>query len=156
MFTLRIFLFTALTGSAASAYTNQPGHLGLGGIIGEPTGISAKYVIDERFAVQGALGLSVVEKGFWVSSDLLLQFHNVFSRDGKWPLYVGGGLVIQDRGNRGKTNRGEASLGVRAVAGVEFHAADRLSLFGEASIQPFIIPSIDFGIALAVGARYWF
>lgn len=139
-----------------AARANQPGHFGLGGILGEPTGVSAKYVATDVIAVQGALGLSIIEKGFWFSGDFLLQFRNVFTHDGKWPLYLGGGLVIQDRGNSGKTNKGDVSLGLRGVAGVEFLPQDRISIFGEASIQPFIIPSISFGVGLAVGARYWF
>lgn len=155
---VRFFAFLAFAligGSLGAAPTNQPGHLGIGGIIGEPTGASVKYVIDERFAVQGALGLSIIEKGFWIGGDFLLQFRNAFTSDGRWPLYLGGGIVIQDRGNRGKTAKGDASLGVRAVAGVEFHATERLSIFGEVSMQPFLIPSIDFGVGLGVGARYW-
>ena len=135
---------------------NQPGHFGIGGILGEPTGVSAKYVMSDKLAVQGAVGLSIIEKGFWIGGDLLLQFRNVFTRDGRWPLYIGAGIVLQDRGNSGKTNKGEVSLGLRAVAGVEFHAADQVSLFGEVSAQPFIIPSIGFGLGLGAGARYWF
>ncbi len=150
-----IALFAATTGAVTATRANQQGHLGLGGIIGEPTGASIKYVIDELFAVQGAVGLSIIEKGFWLGADFLLQFRNVFTQDGRWPLYVGGGIIIQDRGNSGKTNKGETSLGLRAVAGVEFHALERLSIFGEVSVQPFIIPSIDFGVGLGVGARYW-
>lgn len=158
---MRFFLsriaLIALTATALSASrVNQQGHLGLGGIIGEPTGGSIKYVIDEHFAVQGAVGLSVLEKGFWVGGDFLIQFRNVFTNDGRWPLYVGGGVIIQDRRNSGKTIQGDASLGLRAVAGVEFHALDRLSLFGEVSAQPFIVPKIDFGVGIGVGARYWF
>ena len=144
------------TGLLHAMRANQPGHFGLGGILGEPTGISAKYVATDLIAVQGALGLSVIERGFWLSGDVLLQFRNVFTHDGKWPLYLGGGLVIQDRGYKNKNDSGSASLGLRGVAGVEFLPQDRVSIFGEASIQPFIIPSISFGVSLAVGARYWF
>ena len=159
---MRIFVLPLLlyglfsSGALHATRANQPGHFGLGGILGEPTGVSAKYVATDVIAVQGALGLSIIEKGFWFSGDFLLQFRNVFTHDGKWPLYLGGGLVIQDRGNSGKTNKGDVSLGLRGVAGVEFLPQDRISIFGEASIQPFIIPSISFGVSLAVGARYWF
>lgn len=149
-------LFCAVIPLGAISHANRAGHFGLGGIIGEPTGISGKYVIDEQFAVQGALGLSIIEKGFWTSFDFLLQFRNVFTKDGRWPLYLGGGLIIQDRGNKGKNNKGDLSLGIRAVVGVEYLAADRVSIFGEASAQPFIIPSLGFGVGLAIGARYWF
>ncbi|MBX3721012.1 MAG: hypothetical protein KF713_04170 [Turneriella sp.] len=152
---LLFLCFVTIGGSLAASPTNQPGHFGIGGIIGEPTGASIKYVIDDRFAVQGALGLSIIEKGFWIGGDFLLQFRNAFTADGRWPLYLGGGIVIQDRGNRGKTTKGDASLGVRAVAGVEFLATEKLTIFGEVSMQPFLIPSIDFGLGLGVGARYW-
>lgn len=143
-------------GVLGATRANQAGHFGVGGILGEPTGLSGKYTATQLIAVQGALGLSIIEKGFWLSGDLLLQFRNVFTHDGRWPLYLGGGLVIQDRGNSGKTNKGDLSLGLRGVAGVEFLAQDRISIFAEASIQPFIIPSISFGVGLGVGARYWF
>lgn len=151
-----IFATTGLAPLVAISHANQPGHFGLGGILGEPTGISAKYTIDRQFAVQGALGLSLVEKGLWLSADFLLQFHNVFKDGGKLPLYLGGGLVIQDRGNGGKNKSRDASLGIRAVVGVEYLAQDRISIFGEASAQPFLFPSWGFGISVGAGARYWF
>lgn len=141
---------------AAASHANQSGHLGLGGILGEPTGVSAKYTIDRQFAVQGALGLSLLEKGLWLSTDFLIHIHNVFSNDGRLPLYVGGGLVIQERGNSGKNQLRETSLGIRGVVGIEYLAQDRISIFGEASAQPFIVPSLSLGISLAAGARYWF
>src|SRR5688572_1581317 len=103
-----LFVLSLCAAPAVSASrANQPGHFGLGGIIGEPTGISAKYVFTDLIAMQGALGLSVIEKGFWLSGDVLLQFRNVFTHDGKWPVYLGGGLVIQDRNNNGKYWKGE-------------------------------------------------
>lgn len=141
---------------AAASHANQPGHFGLGGILGEPTGVSAKYSIDRQFAVQGALGLSLVEKGVWLSTDFLIHIHNVFGDGGKLPLYVGGGLVIQDRGDSGKNKSRETSLGIRGVVGVEYLAQDRISIFGEASAQPFLFPSWGLGISIAAGARYWF
>ncbi len=158
---LRLLLTAAfatmiLSPLAAISHANQPGHFGLGGILGEPTGVSAKYTIDRQFAVQGALGLSLVEKGVWLSTDFLIHIHNVFGDGGKLPLYVGGGLVIQDRGNSGKNAARETSLGIRGVVGVEYLAQDRISIFGEASAQPFLLPSIGFGISIGAGARYWF
>jgi hypothetical protein len=141
---------------AAISHANQPGHFGLGGILGEPTGVSAKYTIDRQFAVQGALGLSLIEKGLWLSTDFLIHIHNVFGDRGRLPLYVGGGLVIQDRGDSGKNKSRETSLGIRGVVGVEYLAQDRISIFGEASAQPFLFPSLGLGISVAAGARYWF
>jgi hypothetical protein len=141
---------------AAISHANQPGHFGLGGILGEPTGVSAKYTIDRQFAVQGALGLSLIEKGLWLSTDFLFHIHNVFGDRGRLPLYFGGGLVIQDRGDSGKNKSRETSLGIRGVVGVEYLAQDRISIFGEVAVQPFLLPSLGLGISVAAGARYWF
>ncbi|MCX7633896.1 MAG: hypothetical protein N2Z22_11255 [Turneriella sp.] len=138
------------------ARANTPQSFGLGGIIGEPTGLSAKYTIDRQFALQGALALSLLERGLWLGADFLIQFFDAISKDGKAPLYVGGGFVLQDRGGRGKGKDRATALGIRAVAGIEFAASDRITIFGEASAQPFFIPSLDFGFAVGAGARYWF
>ena len=66
------------------------------------------------------------------TSDAKLDMARLFgaTHDGKWPLYLGGGLVIQDRGYKGKNDSGSASLGLRGVAGVEFLPQDRISIFG--------------------------
>jgi hypothetical protein len=151
--TLSLLLLPSLISPAT---VNAPGHFAAGVILGEPTGISAKYVIDERFAAQGALGFSIIGKGLWFSGDFLMQFHNVLTQDGRLPVYIGVGMVIQDRGNGGKNNSSETSVGIRVVAGLEYRALERVSIFGEASAQPFFIPSIRFGASLAIGARYWF
>jgi hypothetical protein len=153
---LNAFLLITPVAVSAISHANQPGHLGLGGIIGEPTGLSGKYTLTEVFALQGALGISLIEKGLWFSGDFLIHIHNILTHDGRLPLYVGGGFVLQDRGNSGKSNKGETSLGLRGLAGVEFLAQDRISIFGEASIQPFLFPVFSLGIGLAAGARYWF
>lgn len=146
---------TCVLPARAASHANRPNHVGLGLIVGEPTGLSGKYVLTEQFALQGALGLSVIEKGFWFNGDFLVQLHDVFTKDGRWPLYLGGGLILQDRGVSGKNKNGGLSLGIRAVAGVEFLADDRVTVFGEVSVQPFIIPSLDFGVGFALGMRYW-
>lgn len=156
----KIFLVTvlfvaplALSGISAA---NQPKHLGLGGIIGEPTGISGKYALTEVYAIQGALGISLIERGLWFSGDFLIHIHDVFTHDGRLPLYVGGGVIIQDHRNSAKISGSETSLGLRGVAGVEYLAQDHISIFGEASVQPFLFPGFYLGIGLAAGARYWF
>lgn len=153
---LALLVTTIVSPAAAISHANQPGHFGVGGILGEPTGVTAKYSIDRQFAVQAALGLSLVERGIWLSTDFLIHIHNIFGVQDVLPLYVGGGLVIQDRGNIGRDKNREASLGLRGVVGVEWLVQDRISIFGEASAQPFILPSLGFGISIAAGARYWF
>ncbi len=125
-----LMFILALSPATAISHANQPGHFGVGGILGEPTGLSAKYTITDQFAVQGALGLSLIQKGLWVSADFLIHIPNVITNDGKLPLYVGGGLVIQDRDNSGKfKDSRETALGIRGLVGIEWLAQDRLQPF---------------------------
>lgn len=155
---IRIVLAALYLQGIAGAWSitpNQGGHFGLGIIVGEPTGVSGKYSINQQFAIQGALGLSLLQKGFWLSTDFLLQLHNVIRKDGRLPIYLGIGLVFQDRDAGNKNKNTEISLGLRAVVGAEYAATDLISVFGEVSAQPFVLPRLFFGYSLALGARYW-
>lgn len=69
-FVLPFVFYCVFSASALHARANQPGHFGLGGILGEPTGVSAKYVATDLIAKQGALGLSIIERGLWLSGDV--------------------------------------------------------------------------------------
>ena len=156
-FSIIVFASASLMPVQAATHANQPGHFGIGGIIGEPTGVSGKYTIDSANALQAALGLSVVEQGVWLSADYLLQFPYLFTSDGNWPFYVGVGVVMLDRGNYARNNNvtGGAYLGVRALTGAEFLVRDRVSIFGEVSLSAFLAPITGLGLGIGVGARYW-
>jgi hypothetical protein len=136
---------------------------GLGVIIGSPTGLSVKYEITDKEAVDAALGGSFLgESGVQLHADFLLQPVHLFDdEDGVFslPLYFGIGMRFLDESRPNMSNG--VRLGVRVPVGLafEFHHIP-LDVFVEvALVVDFLRPSGDkFGADLnaGIGVRYWF
>lgn len=140
-------LLIALCSSAIAA-----GEMGVGAMIGNPTGVNAKYWLSEKTAVDGGAGFSIGKHtNFSLHSDYL--FHSegalVFNDETPLDLYygVGGRMEFAD----------DIELGVRIPVGVarmmENKSAD---IYGE------VAPIVDFigrtglELSFAFGARYYF
>ena len=124
---------------------------GVGIIIGEPTGISAKHWLSSTTAIDGAIAWSFVDEGaFHIHADYLLHsFHLIRIEEGKLPFYYG-------IGGRLKTS-GDARLGVRVPLGLAYiFQTTPIDIFLEIVPILDIIPQTDFRINAALGARYFF
>jgi hypothetical protein len=129
----------------------QRSGMGLGLIVGEPTGISFKYWTGSTTAFDAALAWSFVDEGaFHIHGDYI--FHNmrlISIPEGLLPFYYGIGARIK--------TADETKLGVRVPLGLAY-------LFQNAPVDIFLevvpildlIPETDFGINAAIGARYFF
>ena len=125
--------------------------IGLGLIIGEPTGISFKYWTGSTTAFDAALAWSFIDEGaFHIHGDYI--FHNmrlISVPEGTLPFYYGIGARIK--------TANDTKLGVRVPLGLAY-------LFSNASVDIFIevvpildlMPKTDFSINAAIGARYFF
>ena len=143
-----VILFTILFLSAANA---QSKGIGLGLIVGEPTGISFKYWTGSTTAFDAALAWSFSDEGaFHIHGDYI--FHNftlITIPEGKLPFYYGIGARIK--------TANDTKLGVRVPLGLAY-------LFNSAPIDIFLeivpildlTPKTDFAINAALGARYYF
>ena len=143
-----VILFTILFLSAANA---QSKGIGLGLIVGEPTGISFKYWTGSTTAVDAALAWSFIDEGaFHIHGDYI--FHNftlITIPEGKLPFYYGIGARIK--------TANDTKLGVRVPLGLAY-------LFNSAPIDIFLeivpildlTPKTDFAINAALGTRYYF
>jgi hypothetical protein len=137
---------------ACSTYGGQGGDLGLGIIIGEPTGICLKYFTSAEGAVNAAAAwsLSGDEKAAHIYGDYLWHMSELASWDGgRSPLYLGvGGRVLF---------RDDARVGVRIPVGMAW-------VFDEAPFDAFLeivpvmdlAPDTEFDLAGGAGARFWF
>jgi hypothetical protein len=144
-FIIIITLFFAINISAQSK------GIGLGLIVGEPTGISFKYWTGSTTAFDAALAWSFIDEGaFHIHGDYI--FHNmrlISVPEGTLPFYYGIGVRI-------KTSN-DTRLGVRVPLGLAY-------LFNNAPIDIFLevvpildlTPKTDFSINAALGARYYF
>ena len=104
---MRLMIIVVALGVAVPAVAHaQPegvekGPFGVGIIVGEPTGISAKLYLDNDTAVAGAVGSAVVTGGLQAHADYL--FHPWILTDEEafvLPAYLGPGLrlLAADRG----------------------------------------------------------
>jgi len=136
--------------------------LGVGIILGEPTGISLKVWISEKQAIDAAAAWSFSENdSFQFHADYLVHyFYPVKSEgfQGKLPLYAGvGGRLKLEEDNDGKgRNDDDSLLGVRIPFGISYVFADfPIDLFVEIVPVLDVIPDTEFDINAAVGARFY-
>lgn len=129
----------------------QSSGVGLGLIVGEPTGISFKYWTGSTTAFDAALAWSFIDEGaFHIHGDYI--FHNmrlISVPEGLLPFYYGIGARLK--------TADDTKLGIRVPLGLAY-------LFKSAPVDIFLeivpildlTPKTDFGINAALGARYFF
>jgi len=95
------------------------GALGIGIILGEPTGITAKLYLQDDKAIQGAIGSAFVGGGLQLHADYVFHPYVLQSRPSfVLPVYIGPGVRLIDYTN-GRDDSSFA-LGARGVAGLLF------------------------------------
>jgi len=137
--------------------------LGVGLIVGEPTGISVKKWIGETRAVDAAAAWSFSgNESFQFHADYL--FHN-FSllqpKDfkGRLPVYFGVGcrIKLKDTNEEKGRNDEDTLLGIRIPLGISYLFADApVDLFVEVVPILDVAPDTDLDINAAIGVRFYF
>jgi hypothetical protein len=144
--------------AAASANARTQDDLGIGIILGEPTGLSLKYWIDEERAVDGALAWSHSENdSLQLHGDYLIHNYDVLEVD-EMPVYYGIGmrLKFKDEDGRGR-NEHDAMFGIRFPLGITYLFEDApLDLFFELVPVLDLSPDVDLDINAALGLRFYF
>ncbi|MDI6808326.1 MAG: DUF3996 domain-containing protein [Candidatus Eisenbacteria bacterium] len=134
--------------------------LGVGVIVGEPTGISIKTWISGTRAVDGAAAWSLSEnEAFQFHADYLIHNFTLLKlkeSEGRLPVYYGVGARIRLNNGDG-ANDGNASVGVRIPFGIAYmFARHPIDIFLEVVPILDVAPDTDFDINAAIGARYYF
>ncbi len=133
---------------------------GLGIIIGEPTGISAKTWLGHSSALDFAVAWSFKGRNsLTLHADYLNHNFRLIKVDkGQLPFYygIGGRIKFRDNDNLPGEN-GDTRLGVRIPVGLAYMFENvNLDLFVE--IVPFLelVPETNFDLNAAIGVRYFF
>ncbi len=136
----------------------EPGGVGLGVIIGEPTGVSAKAWMGGNAALDAAAAWSFLRHAaLHIHADLLLHnFGLIPVSAGELPLYYGIGgrikFVESDTDNGDRTR-----IGVRVPVGLEYlFPVAPFGVFVEVVPLLDLVPATDFGFNAALGARFYF
>ncbi|MFC1485454.1 hypothetical protein ACFL55_00310 [Candidatus Latescibacterota bacterium] len=151
---LKVFvIIIAFSAGSAGAQDNS---IGLGFMIGEPTGLSGKVWWDDTMAFDGGVAwsftddteLSLHGDAIWHNWRVLMDAFEI-TRDIQLPLYygVGGRLTAGD----------DTRLGIRFVIGVSMIFEDApFDLFLEAAPIMDVAPETVLRAHAAVGVRFWF
>lgn len=140
-----LVLLFAVTGLRA-----QDGILGVGVMVGEPTGISAKLMAGRGNAFSGGAAWSIASDVFYFQVDYLRYFYDVFPvPQGALPLYagIGGGATLKD----------DPVLGPRVPLGMAYFFEDTpVEVFAEVAPRIIVVPDTDFDVQGVVGVRFLF
>lgn len=139
--------------SPAPASATSPGRFGAGFVFGEPTGISAKYWINDVIALDAAFGISLEDSDdVFLNADVLWHNYDLIpvSR-GRAAAYLGIGPSILFRDE--EDNR----FGVRVPVGVSYQFDDKpLDIFFEIAPILDLSPDVEGDFNIGIGLRYWF
>jgi hypothetical protein len=142
-----LFLITIATYPSFAAEKG----LGLGIILGEPTGISLKKWTDNRHAIDGAVAWSFGnEDAFHLHADYLIHNLRAIRLDRSTiPFYYGIGARFKFENDN--------KFGVRFPLGVTLFIREApIDLFLEIVPILDLAPSTDLNLNAAIGARYYF
>ena len=128
-------------------------NLGVGLIVGAPTGLSLKAWQDGIHAVDVGLGWTAEHnENFHLHADYLFHDFSVFKPStGRMPLYYGvGGAISRKSGD-------DTHVGIRVPFGISyFFANSPLEIFGELAPRADLSPSSHLTIDAALGVRFYF
>lgn len=136
---------------APGAASAQQG-MGVGVIVGEPTGLSFKTWLTPGTAFDLAAAWSFVdEDAFHVHGDFLIHNNNTFR------VKKGMALFYYGVGGRVKAQSRDARVGIRIPLGAEYLFAETpVDLFLEVVPILDIAPETDLTLNAGLGARYFF
>ncbi|MCX7678051.1 MAG: DUF3996 domain-containing protein [Spirochaetes bacterium] len=151
---LTCIFFTIITSVATSS--GAAPKVGIGAILGDPSGFTAKLLLNNTDALCFGIGPSGSD-GFYLYLDYLRHFRGVFPLN-ELSLYLGAGAGLHHHDEKTKHHEeDEVSLEARLPVGISymFHKVP-VEVFLELAPALEIIPDIDFDIRGGIGARYFF
>ena len=149
----RVLVVVLIVFFAANAFALERNTFGVGVIAGEPSGVTAKYMLDNNSAVDGGVGWETSgDNEFHIYTDYLYHMYDVIEVPrGELPLYFGGGIRFVDREDK------DDKLGVRLPVGVEY-LFEKVSLGAFFELVPVLnlTPDTDFDLEGGIGIRFFF
>ena len=147
-----IFFLSLATLCLSSVAIAQNQGFGVGLILIEPTGISAKGWVSENNALDLGLAWSFRNEGsFHAHADYLWHFPEVISSTEQFTLYTGIGARILAR------RKDNALLGVRVVGGLAYWPRGvPLDIFVEVAPIVDLAPATELSANGGIGVRFFF
>jgi len=156
LFLAGVLVFAGHIFTAAEAHAQN--NFGAGVIIGAPTGLSFKYNLNSRNAIDAALAWSgsidFHVHGTYLWHKPKLFFLDSYAIDG---FYGIGARIREKEHNRFSNEDDDTSIGMRGAGGLSFQFRDpRIEIFIEAALIFDVVPDTDADLDAGIGARYYF
>jgi hypothetical protein len=148
----------ASTGSVTNTFQtgpaiNEKGTFGVGAMVGEPMGVTAKVWLSDKLAVDGGLGWSFVDPdGCQLHGDVLFHKFDLLRADTRdLPLYVGVGGRVKF------PEHGDNRAGIRVPVGIAYlMPQQRLEFYAEVAPVLDVAPTTTLEWNGGIGIRYYF
>ena len=138
---------------ADSAYGPEGKRIGAGIYVGEPTGLTMKGYLTEKWAVSGTGAWSFVDDSFTLMGAATYDIFNlpIDSNDLSIPFYVGAGgkFVFDDH------NEGGAAVQVPVGLAAQWNTAP-IEVFLEVTPGVQVAPETEFDFGGGIGIRFYF
>lgn len=152
-----LLIFVFILFSFNSAYTNggSPKPVGLGFIIGEPSGFHAKFRLSNRNDIDAMLGFDF-DEWIFLHADYLWNFPISSSAD--LGVYVGPGAFIASHtgDHYSDEHHHDTRFGPQGVFGLRIILGNQFDIFGEAQLRMNIIDDTDINVHGGLGAHIFF
>lgn len=155
-----LLVFSGVLFGTAQAQTTDG--LGVGIILGEPTGLGLKKWLGNDRAIDAGVAWSFSEnESLHVHVDYLFHRFDVLTAavPGRLPVHfgIGGRLKFKDDDEKKKRNSDDNLIGIRVPLGVSYlFASAPIDLFAEIVPVLDVAPDTDFDLNAAIGVRYYF
>jgi len=149
----RLLILFLLILFATNALAFERKGFGIGIMAGDPSGLTAKFMMDNTSGIDFAVGWSTSGSDeYYFSSDYLFHLYDVVKiAELVSPLYLGGGIRYINR------EKGENKFGLRIPVGIEFlFLNNRLGAFGEVVPLMDLKPDTEFDMEFGIGIRFFF
>lgn len=152
------------TADDASAAAPADKTIGVGAVLGTPTGFNLQVALGESAALDFVIGGGFYySRHFYSHAQFLWNFKLKQWDVGTLSLHVGGGLEVHHYFRNyywywdGRGNRKRTGLAVRVPVGVSFAFKKvPVDVFNEIAPAVHVYPDARFGFSFTIGGRYWF
>lgn len=146
-------LFLVILMLSSNILFGQKSGLGLGLMLGEPSGLAGKYWLTENNAVDFGIGAGFLENNSGLSfhADYLYHINDLIKWEYRTTFYYGFGLRMRFPSGY------SSAIGIRGVAGIMMLVKDfPIDVFFEIAPSFRLLPTTGLDLDLAIGGRYYF
>lgn len=152
-----IGLIVLIAAVNSNAQVNKEDSFGLGLILGEPSGMSFKYWMNDKYAIDGGVAWSFIDHdGLQIHADYLFHDYKLNNSE-QWPAYYGLGALLKFEKDE-KRHDGDTVFGFRVPLGMSYFFENKKPYEFFIEIAPILdlAPDVDISVNAAVGLRFYF